>query len=135
MSVQLNEALMYVQLIEAHMSVQLTAALMSAQLIKFMSVQLTEAIEALDPDHQCGEYWHGKADREAAAAGLPPVERGSRPPRPSGGAAPRLKRTKKTRCVHACHDQYWMDVRHIPYLPGKLNQYPTCRVEHLGSIQ
>ena len=104
MSVQLIEALlMSVQLTEALlMSVQLTEALlMSVQLTEalLMSVQLTEAIEALDPEHKCGEYWHGKADREAAAAGLPPVERGPRPPRPSGGAAPRLKRARKPRFV------------------------------------
>ena len=61
-------------------------------------MQLTEAIEALDAERKCSEYWHGKVDREAAAAGLAPVERGPRPPRPSSGAAPRPKRSRKTRC-------------------------------------
>ena len=63
-------------------------------------VQLAEQIEALDPQQQCSDYWLGKADREAAAAGLPPAERGPRNPlRPSGGSArpPTVKRSKRNR--------------------------------------
>ncbi|DBB01439.1 hypothetical protein WJX77_003930 [Trebouxia sp. C0004] len=59
--------------------------------------ELTEAIEALDPQHECSEYWDGKADREAAAAGLAPADRGPRPPRPSAGGAPRPKRSRRAR--------------------------------------
>jgi hypothetical protein len=57
------------------------------------------AIEALDPEQLCDEYWAGKAEREAAAAGLPPPRRGTgacsgaagapfapRPGKGSGGA-------------------------------------------------
>lgn len=63
-------------------------------------VQLAEQIEALDLEQQCSDYWLGKADREAAAAGLPPAERAPRhPPRPSGGSAraPTAKRSKRNR--------------------------------------
>ena len=66
---------------------------------RLVSVQLTEAIEALDPQHECSEYWDGKADREAAAAGLAPADMGPRPPRPSAGGAPRPKRSRRARCV------------------------------------
>ena len=66
---------------------------------RLVSVQLTEAIEALDPQHECSEYWDGKADREAAAAGLAPADRGPRPPRPSAGGAPRPKRSRRARCT------------------------------------
>ncbi|KAL0035689.1 hypothetical protein WJX79_008812, partial [Trebouxia sp. C0005] len=67
--------------------------------------ELTEAIEALDPQHECSEYWDGKVDREAAAAGLAPADRGPRPPRPSAGGAsrpsaggaPRPKRSRRAR--------------------------------------
>ena len=34
-------------------------------------LQVQQAVEALDPEHLCREYWAGKAAREAAAAGLP----------------------------------------------------------------
>ena len=34
-------------------------------------MQIQEAIERLDPNHFCCGYWDGKADRAAAAAGLP----------------------------------------------------------------
>lgn len=60
---------------------------------------MTEAIEALDPEHRCSEYWDGKADREAAAAGLAPVDRAPRPPRALGGGAPRPKRSRRARCA------------------------------------
>lgn len=49
-----------------------------------------DAIEALDTEKLCEDYWAGKADREAAAAGLPLPERAAvhRPagtmPRPTG---------------------------------------------------
>ena len=38
-------------------------------------LQVQQAVEALDPEHLCREYWAGKAAREAAAAGLPLPER------------------------------------------------------------
>eukprot|EP00891_Asterochloris_glomerata_P008342 jgi/Astpho2/8342/fgenesh1_pg.00122_%23_79_t len=38
-------------------------------------VEVQQAVEALDPEHLCREYWAGKAAREAAAAGLPLPER------------------------------------------------------------
>ena len=38
-------------------------------------LQVQRAVEALDPEHLCREYWAGKAAREAAAAGLPLPER------------------------------------------------------------
>lgn len=34
-------------------------------------LQIQEAVEALDPNHLCTEYWAGKQDRQRAAAGLP----------------------------------------------------------------
>ena len=34
-------------------------------------MQIMEAIEALDPEHLCTDYWAGKHEREAATAGLP----------------------------------------------------------------
>jgi hypothetical protein len=59
-----------------------------------------DGIEALDPEHQCAEYWAGKAQREAAAAGLPAPERGApRAPRPAGargaGGPARGKRRRR----------------------------------------
>ena len=64
-------------------------------------------IEALDPEHQCAEYWAGKAQREAAAAGLPAPERGAPgPPRPAGarggGGPVRGKRRRRERDVTLC---------------------------------
>jgi hypothetical protein len=44
-------------------------------------VQIQEAIEALDPDHRCTQYWAGKEQRERAAAGLPVAAAAPRPPR------------------------------------------------------
>jgi hypothetical protein len=38
-----------------------------------------EAIEDLDPEHLCTDYWAGKSDRAAAAAGLPVAPRSYRP--------------------------------------------------------
>ncbi|CAL8465948.1 g5484 [Coccomyxa elongata] len=48
--------------------------------------EIMDAIEALDPEHACEDYWAGKADREAAAAGLPVPERAAAA-RALGGAA------------------------------------------------
>lgn len=59
------------------------------------------AIEALDPDGACEDYWAGKADREAAAAGLPLPERAAQhraagsAPCPAG--APRRRAGKRGR--------------------------------------
>lgn len=47
-----------------------------------------DAIEALDPEHACEDYWAGKADREAAAAGLPVPERAAAARAPGGAARP-----------------------------------------------
>ncbi len=43
---------------------------------RLVSVQLTEAIEALDPQHECSEYWAGKADNHkcSSSSWLPPWE-------------------------------------------------------------
>lgn len=71
-----------------------------------MYVQLAEQIEALDPEQRCSDYWLGKADREAAAAGLPPVERAPRnaPKIPAGPCGlPKAKRNKRNRCCSDCH--------------------------------
>ena len=38
-------------------------------------LQVQQAVEALDPEHLCREYWAGKAARAAAAAGLPLPQR------------------------------------------------------------
>ena len=46
---------------------------------------IVEEVEALDPERKCIEYWSGKADREAMAAGLPVVTsapHGMRAPKP-----------------------------------------------------
>ena len=40
-----------------------------------MLLQVQQAVEALDPEHLCREYWAGKAAREAVAAGLPLPEK------------------------------------------------------------
>lgn len=45
---------------------------------------IVEEVEALDPERKCVEYWSGKADREAMAAGLPVVTSA-----PSGMRAPK----------------------------------------------
>ena len=53
-----------------------------------------EAIEALDPEHLCTDYWAGKNEREAAAAGLP------MPSRAGAGrqaGAPRRRGNKRSR--------------------------------------
>eukprot|EP00887_Chlorella_sp_A99_P007228 scaffold2.g7228.t1 len=50
---------------------------------------IQEAIEALDPNHLCTEYWTGKAERERAAAGLPA---GAAPPRAPRGAGAGARR-------------------------------------------
>lgn len=34
-------------------------------------MQIQQAVEALDPEQRCAEYWAGKRERMAAAAGLP----------------------------------------------------------------
>ncbi|BDA48275.1 probable lysine-specific demethylase JMJ16 at C-terminar half [Coccomyxa sp. Obi] len=63
--------------------------------------EIMDAIEALDPEHACEDYWAGKADREAAAAGLPVPERAAAArapggaPRPAG--APRRRGGKRGR--------------------------------------
>jgi len=67
-----------------------------------------DGIEALDPEHQCAEYWAGKAQREAAAAGLPAPERGApRAPRPAGargaGGPARGKRRRRAARRHTTH--------------------------------
>jgi len=33
-------------------------------------LQIVAAIEALDPDHLCGKYWDGKANRRTLVAGI-----------------------------------------------------------------
>ncbi|KAK9803111.1 hypothetical protein WJX73_005483 [Symbiochloris irregularis] len=64
----------------------------------FNQLEILEAVEALDPEHQCSDYWRGKADREAAAAGLPPPDSGGAPraPRQSNGGGSR-RRGKRNR--------------------------------------
>ena len=57
-------------------------------------LQIMEAIEALDPEHLCTDYWAGKHEREAAAAGLPVPSRAGTG-RHAGG--PRRKGGKRTR--------------------------------------
>ncbi|KAK9839324.1 hypothetical protein WJX81_008143 [Elliptochloris bilobata] len=58
----------------------------------FNQPEIVDGIEALDPGHECAEYWHGKAHREAAAAGLPAPERGApRVPRPPGARGGRSR--------------------------------------------
>jgi hypothetical protein len=56
--------------------------------------QIEEAIEALDPGRKCSEYWEGKEERSAAAAGLPVPHRvkAPRPARTAGGSARRSRR-------------------------------------------
>lgn len=49
------------------------------------ALQIQAAVEALDPHRLCTEYWAGKEDRMAAAAGLPPVP----------GGAPRAQRAQR----------------------------------------
>lgn len=65
---------------------------------------IVEEVEALDPERKCIEYWSGKADRQAMAAGLPVVTSaptGMRAPKPrvprassgnGGGGGRRRKR-------------------------------------------
>jgi len=59
-------------------------------------MQIMEAIEALDLEHLCTDYWAGKFEREAASAGLPMPSRAG-----SGRAAgvPRCRGGKRTRCA------------------------------------
>jgi hypothetical protein len=48
---------------------------------------IADAIEALDPDRRCAEYWDGKEERRRAASGVPSgAPRGPRAPRPAGSA-------------------------------------------------
>ena len=60
-----------------------------------------EAIEALDPEHLCTDYWAGKHEREAAAAGLPVPSRAGGG-RPAAGPS-RRRGGKRTRCVLNLH--------------------------------
>ena len=46
-------------------------------------LQIEAAIEALDPEHTCQEFWHGKEDRDAARQGQPPPSAAS-----DSGSAP-----------------------------------------------
>lgn len=62
--------------------------------------QIEEAIDALDPEHMCAEYWEGKDDRAAAAEGLPPPTRPNRPAA-GEGSGPRRSRAKRSRCASA----------------------------------
>ncbi len=55
-----------------------------------------EAIEALDPEHLCADYWVGKHEREAAAAGLPVPSRAG-PGRAARG--PQQRGGKRSRYV------------------------------------
>ncbi len=48
-------------------------------------LQIQEAVEALDPNRLCTEYWAGKEDRLAAAAGV----------LPAAGGAPRAQRAQR----------------------------------------
>lgn len=44
-------------------------------------LQIQEAVESLDPEQLCVEYWAGKRDRQHAAAGLPVASGPARAPR------------------------------------------------------
>lgn len=59
-------------------------------------MQIMEAIEALDPEHLCADYWVGKHEREAAAAGLPVPSRAG-PGRAARG--PQQRGGKRSRYV------------------------------------
>ena len=49
--------------------------------------QIAAEVEALDSDHRCAMYWAGKAQREAAVAGLLPWRRRGNPDQTAGPAA------------------------------------------------
>ena len=55
----------------------------------FCQPEIEGAIEALDPAHAATDYWKGKEDRAAVAAGLPA--------RPGGGATGRRRRARRAR--------------------------------------
>ncbi|KAL4855620.1 putative lysine-specific demethylase JMJ16 [Chlorella vulgaris] len=60
----------------------------------FNQPNIQEAVEGLDPDHLCIEYWAGKAERQRAAAGLPynsaaPARAARAPRAPSNGGTKR----------------------------------------------
>ncbi len=61
-------------------------------------LQIQDAIEGMDEEHLCEQYWQGKADRMNHAAGLPVASNASRGPRaqPAGRAKPRRKRNRYT---------------------------------------
>ena len=60
-------------------------------------LQISAAIEALDPGHLCAAYWDGKAQRQAAAAGLllDRQHRGAS----GGGGGRRLQPKRRGRCA------------------------------------
>ncbi len=49
-------------------------------------MQIAAEVEALDPGHRCASYWDGKAQREAAVAGLLPWRRRGRTDQTAGPA-------------------------------------------------
>ena len=61
-------------------------------------MQIEAAIEALDPEHKCQEFWHGKEDRNAARQGrAPPSDAADAGPAASAGPR-RAKRPRRPRC-------------------------------------
>jgi len=60
----------------------------------FCQPEVAAAVEALDPERTCVDYWRGKEDREAAKAGLPVAARAGAPGRVR---APRPSRAKGAR--------------------------------------
>ena len=58
------------------------------------AVQIQDAIEALDADHLCEQYWQGKADRMSHAAGIPVARRANPHATKSNPAKPRKKRNR-----------------------------------------
>lgn len=48
---------------------------------------IVDAVEALDPEHLCREYWAGKEDRERAAAGLHVANPSAAPRQPQAPSA------------------------------------------------
>ena len=71
-----------------------TSNICSYKVSSWAAPQIMEAIEALDPERLCTDYWAGKHEREAAAAGLPLPSRAGAG-RPAG--APRRRGGKRNR--------------------------------------
>jgi hypothetical protein len=65
------------------------------QSVDSCELQIQDAIESMDEQHLCEQYWQGKADRMNHAAGMP-VNTANRPPRtqPAGRAKPRRRKNR-----------------------------------------